>query len=224
MKHLGIIMDWNRRRAKERLLPAFAWHKAWADNVERIIESAHEKWIKYLTLWGLATENLKKRSKDEVNGIIKLLNSIENRLDAIIQKGLKFDTIWDISQLPEKTQQILKSLKEKTKDNVWIVLILALVYLWQDEIIRWIQKFIKEWWDSESLTRETFRNYIDAWAYPPAEVIVRTGWDIRHSWFLLYDSEYSEYYFTQKKWPEFDDDELEKVIDFFNNAKRNFGK
>jgi undecaprenyl diphosphate synthase len=224
IEHLGIIMDGNRRWAKERLLPSFAWHKSGADNVERIIEWASDKWIKYLTLWWLATENLAKRSKDEINGIIKLINSIETRLDKMIQNGLRFDTIWDISQLPDKTQNILKNLKEKTKNNIWITLILALVYGWQDEIIRWIKDFITKWSDINNLTRESFRDHIDTWKYPKVDVIVRTGWDIRHSGFLLYDSEYSEYYFTEKKWPDFWQEELEKVIAFFEKSKRNFGK
>ena len=224
IQHLWIIMDWNRRRANEKFLPSFAWHKAWADNWERILELASQKWIKYLTLWWLATENLKKRPKDEIEGIIKLINKTEAKLSKMIEKWLRFDTVWDISQLPADTQQILENLKNKTKNNTWMTLILALVYGWQDEIIRGIKRFIKEWWDPEALDKESFRQYIDTWEYPVVDVIVRTGWDIRHSWFLLYDSEYSEYYFTEKKWPDFDEEELDKVIDFFGESKRNFWK
>lgn len=222
--HLGIIMDGNRRWAKQRLLPAFTWHKAGADNGEKIIELAAGKGIQYLTLWWLATQNLNKRWKEEIDGIIKLINKTEAKLSKMIEKWLRFDTVWDISQLPENTQEILEWLREKTKDNTGITLILALVYGWQDEIIRWIKNFLDEWWDINSLDRMNFREYLDTGKYPPVDVIVRTGWDIRHSWFLLYDSEYSEYYFTDKKWPEFDEEELDRVIDFFKNAKRNFGK
>lgn len=224
MQHLGIIMDGNRRWAKEKSLPAFAWHKAWADNVEKVIELVADKWIQYVTLWWLATENLIKRSREEIQGIIKLIDKIESRLENMIKKWLRFDVIWDVSQLPQKTQDILNRVKEKTQNNKWITLILALVYGWQDEIIRWIKKFIESWEDIVNLTKEKFREYIDTGKYPPVDVIVRTGGDIRHSGFLLYDSEYSEYYFTETKWPSFDENELEKVMEFFSKCKRNFWK
>jgi undecaprenyl diphosphate synthase len=217
-------MDWNRRWAKERFLPAIVWHKYWADNVETITNIAWDRGVKYITLWWLSTENLEKRSKEEVEWIIKLVNNVENYLEKMIKRGLKFETIWDISKLPEKSQLILKKVKEQTKNNTWIVLTLALVYWWQDEIIRWVKKYLEKWWDIENLSTTNFRQYLDTSILPVPDVIIRTWWDIRHSWFLLYDSAYSEYYFTEKKWPEFDENELNKVIDFFENSKRNFWK
>lgn len=205
-------------------MPTVMWHKAWADNVKKVTELCSNKWIKYLTLWWLSTENLVNREEEELKWIIKIINNAENLLWEALMKWVKINLIWDISKLPEKSQNILSDLKEKTKTNTWIVLTLALVYWWKDEIIRWFKKFIKEWWDINNLTKENFRNCLDSWDLPLPDVIVRTGWDIRHSWFLLYDSDYSEYYFTPKKWPEFDEEELDKVIEFFNKSKRNFWK
>lgn len=224
INHLWIIMDWNRRWAKQNFIPAIAWHKAWADNVIKITKLAKSKWIKFLTLWALSTDNLKKRSKEEVNGLIKLINNIENFLGDMLWWELKFETIWDISQLPETSQIILQRVKDKTKNNTWITLILALIYGWQDEIVRATKKIVQSWINPDDLTREEFKKYLDTATFPAPEVIVRTWWDIRHSGFLLYDSEYSEYYFTEKKWPEFDENELDNVIDFFYKTKRNFGK
>lgn len=224
INHISIIMDWNRRWAKEKSLPAFMWHKAWADNVEKIINLAWEKWIKYITMWALSTENLKNRPKDEIDFLIKLINNIESYLSKMIKKWLKFETIWDLGLLPEDSQIILQKIKDNTSKNTWITFILALNYWWKDEIIRWIKKFVKEWWNIDDLDEDNFRNYLDVSKFPVPDVIVRTGWDIRHSWFLLYDSAYSEYYFTPKKWPDFDEEELDKVVDFFNSSKRNFGK
>jgi undecaprenyl diphosphate synthase len=224
INHLAIIMDWNRRWAKEKFLPAILWHKYWADNVEIITNLAWEKWIKYLTLWWLSTENLEKRSKEEVEWIIKLIDNIESYLEKMIKKWLKFKTMWNLSKLPKKSQEILNKVKSQTKNNTWIVLTIALVYWWQDEIIRWIKKFIENWWNIDELSTQSFRNYIDSWFLPNPDVIVRTGWDIRHSWFFLYDSAYSEYYFTEKKWPEFDEKELNNIINFFDSSKRNFWK
>jgi len=224
INHLWIIMDWNRRWAKERFLPSISWHKAWADNVVKITTLAEKKWIKYITLWALSTDNLKKRSKEEVEWIIKLGNNIEYFLWKMLNENLKFETIGDISQLPEESQVVLNKVKEKTKNNTWITLILGLIYGGQDEIIRATKKIIKNWIEPEELTKEEFRKYTDTWKFPIVDMIVRTGWNIRHSWFMLFDSEYSEYYFTDKKWPEFDEEQLDKVIDNFNNSKRNFGK
>lgn len=224
IKHLWIIMDWNRRWASKRFLPATAWHKAWADNVKKIVKLAEAKWINFLTLWALSTDNLQKRPKEEVDGIIKLINNIESFLWEMIDDNLKFETIWNITELPESSQIVLNRVKEKTKNNTWITLIMALIYWWQDEIVRATKKIIEKWIDPNLLTKEEYRKYLDTWKFPRPDIIVRTGWDIRHSWFMLFDSEYSEYFFTEKKWPEFDEEELDKVIEFYNWSKRNFWK
>ena len=224
INHLWIIMDWNRRWAKSKFLPVFAWHKAGADNVVKIVELADKKWINYITLWALSADNLKKRNEKEVKWIIKLVNSIEKYLNKMLVENLRFETIWNLSELPTESQDILKNLKEKTKDNSWITMILALMYWWQDEIIRTTKKIINLWIKPDDLTKQEFRKYTDTWKFPVIDMIVRTWWDIRHSWFMLYDSEYSEYYFTEKKWPEFNENELDKVIESFKKSRRNFWK
>lgn len=224
INHLGIIMDWNRRWAKEKMLPVFLGHKAWADNVKKIATLCQNKGIKYITLWALSTDNLSKRPKEEVEWIIKLINNIESFLWDMLKENLRFETIWNIEELPLESQVILQRVKDNTKNNSWITLVLALVYWWQDEIIRATKKIIKDWLNPDEITKDKFREYLDTANFPNADVIVRTGWDIRHSWFLLFDSEYSEYYFTNKKWPEFDEKELDLVIENYNKTKRNFGK
>lgn len=231
INHLAIVMDWNRRWAKYKFLPTIAWHKAWADNAKKITRLCNKKGIKYLTLWALSTENLKKRWDEEVEGIIKLVNKIETYLSEMIEEGLRFQVIWDIKKLPKKSQNILGALIKKTENNTWIIMSLALIYWWQDEIIRSIKKFIAKNKDKpnfdeivNNLDKFNFREYLDTYDLPNPEVIVRTGWDIRHSGFLLFDSEYSEYYFTEKAWPSFDEEELDKVIDSYEKSKRNFGK
>ena len=224
MKHLWIIMDWNRRWAKKRFLPVIAWHKAWADNAVKITKLAKNLWVKYLTLWALSTENLIKRDADEVKWIIKLIDNIEYLLWNMLIEDLKFETIWDISKLPQKSQDILNKVKNNTKNNTGITLILALVYWWQDEIIRATQKIILSGINPDELTKDEFRKYTDTWKFPVVDMIVRTGWDTRHSWFMLFDSEYAEYYFTDKPWPDYNEEELEKTLESFKKSKRNFWK
>jgi len=224
MKHLGIIMDWNRRWAKKRFLPAIAWHKAGAENAIKITKLAKDQGVEFLTLWALSTENLVKRDQDEVKGIIKLINNIESLLWEMLDEWLRFETIWDLSKLPSESQEVLQRVKDKTENNTGITLILALVYWWQDEIVRATKKIINECLDPETLTKEEFRKYTDTWKFPVVDMIVRTGWDTRHSWFMLYDSEYAEYYFTDKSWPDYNSEELGKTLESFKKSKRNFWK
>ena len=224
LNHLAIIMDGNRRWAKERFMPSIFWHKAWFDNVKKVTRLANDKGIKYLTLWALSTENLQKRPEDEVDWIIKLINQVPKLIPEFMQEQVKLEIIWDIAKLPEDSQKILQNAKTETADNTWIILTVALVYWGQDEITRATQKIIQAWLTPENITPEIFRGYLDTSKLPVPDVIVRTWGDIRHSGFLLYDSAYSEYYFTEKKWPEFDEVELNSVIEFFHWAKRNFWK
>ncbi len=224
LQHLGIIMDGNRRWAKENGVSTLDGHKTGANNAKNIAYLAQDKWIKYLTLWALSNDNLKKRNPLEVQGIIQLINNIRDVLWALLHENVRFETIWDIEKLPEKSQKVLASIKEETKHNTNLVLTLALVYGGQDEIIRATKKILAENKNPEDLSREEFRSYLDTHFLPHPDLIIRTGGDIRHSGFLLFDSEYAEYYFTEKKWPEFDEQELQKALDFYNHSKRNFGK
>lgn len=224
LDHLAIIMDGNRRWAKNKFLPSLAWHKAGADNVKTILKAADTRGIKYLTVWALSTENLQKRSPTEVEWIIKIIDNIQSYLADAMQNNMIFQTIWDISKLPEKSREVLQDMKDKTSNNTGITLTVALIYWWQDEILRATKKILAENKDPDTLTWPEFRKYLDTAFLPVPDVIVRTGWDIRHSWFMLYDSAYSEYYFTDKWWPDYDEEELDKTINFFNNSKRNFWK
>lgn len=206
------------------MLPAIAGHKAGADNVVNITDACSKLGISHLTLWALSTENLSKRPAEEIEWIIKLVNSIEKYLGKMKAESLKFNVIWDISKLPLESQQVLKSVMKETEKNSGIVLTLALIYGGQDEIVRAVKKIIAAGIRPEFLSETEFRKFLDTASLPPIDLIVRTGGDIRHSGFLLYDSAYSEYYFTEKKWPEFDEAQLKIALEEFGSAKRNFWK
>lgn len=217
-------MDGNRRWAKARFMPGIFGHKAGFDNLKKITKFAHNKWIKYLTVWALSTENLQKRGKDEISGIVKIIDASIKLLPEFMKEEVRIKTIGDIQKLPVKSQEVLAQLVSQTAENTWITLCVALVYWGQNEIIRATQKIIESWIDPKEVTPEVFRSYLDTAGLPLPDVIVRTWGDIRHSGFLLYDSAYSEYYFTDKKWPEFDEAELDAVINFFEESQRNFWK
>ena len=224
INHIAIIMDWNRRWAKSKGKLAVFGHKQGAKTLENIAEIASNKWIKYLTVWWLSTENLQKRSKVEVLGIITLLNGIEKYTERFMKENLKLQIIGDLEKFPEKTRKKIQNVVDATAENTGIVLTLALVYWGQNEIIRWAQKAIESWIEAKDIDEKSFRQFLDCSILPEPDVIVRTGWDVRHSGFMLYDSAYSEYYFTDKMWPDFDEDELDKVIESFGSSKRNFWK
>lgn len=223
--HLWIIMDGNRRWAKARLLPTIMWHKAGFDTAKNIIEYAGKnKNITHLTLWALSKENLVKREAEELAWIIKLIEKLEELLPNMQKNAIKFETIWDIEKLPQESVEILKKVKAETQNNTGMVLVAALVYSWQDEIVRWVQRVFAAGIDINTLDEKGFKAFLDTSFLPPPDLIIRTGWDIRHSGFTLYDSAYSEYYFTEKLWPEFNEKELDMALNFFEHCKRNFGK
>lgn len=224
MKHLAIIMDWNRRWAKQRFLPAIFGHKAGFDTIKIVTDLAKNKSIEYLTLWWLSTDNLVKRDKEEIDGIIKLIAQVPKLLPDFMKKWLKLQIIWNIHSLPQESQDILEKCIQETSQNTGIVLTVALVYGGQDEIVRATKKIIQAGINPDTLNENEFRKYLDTSILPLPDMIVRTGGDIRHSGFLLYDSAYSEYYFTDKKWPEFDEKELDAVIEAYERSQRNFWK
>lgn len=216
-------MDGNRRWAKKQWKLAFFGHQIWFKNAENIIEVAHKKWIEYITLWAMSKENLEKRDIDEINGLIQIINTFVEFIPKFQKNNIKFETIGDISKLPQKTQDILENIKYETRNNSSMTVIVALVYSGQDEIIRAAQKILdakkEKIWDEKE-----FRKYLDTGRFPEVDLIIRTWWDLRHSWFCLYDSAYSEYYFTQTFWPDFDEKELDKALNQFYKVERRFGK
>ena len=224
--HVWCIMDWNRRWAKEHFQPTILWHKAWFDNARKIIElSVKSQVIDCLTLWALSKENLQEREQEELKWIIKMINKLEVLLPDLQANNIKFDTVWDIGKLPEESQQILAWIKDKTSLNTWMDLVAALVYSWQDEIVRATRKILNDGISSDDLNEEKFRQYTDFWKFPVMDLIIRTwihNWteSKRHSWFDLYDSAYAEYYFTHTLWPDLSKDEFFSAIDQFYKTKR----
>ena len=224
MKHLAIIMDGNRRWATAKWLDPSDGHKAGARNVVKIAKLVQERDIEFLTLWWLSTDNLTKRSATEVAQLIKIITNAKAYLQEILDNNAKIELIGDIEKLPKVSKIALNHLVEETKENTGLTIVLALIYGWQNEIVRGFKKFAESWWNIEELSESNFLKYLDTGKYPPADMIVRTGWDIRHSWFMLYQSDYSEYHFTDTKWPDFWEDDLNLALEQFSKSKRNFWK
>lgn len=220
-KHVGIIMDGNGRWAKKRLLPRTAGHKVGVDVARGIMTYADELGIKYLTLYTFSTENW-KRSKDEVDFLMNLLKvHIKTEGDFYKKQNIRFLHAGDITALSEDLQKEIHSLIDATKNNTGISLILAINYGGRDEIIRGINKAIAE--GNTSITENDFKKFLDNPDVPDADLIIRTGGEQRLSNFLMWQSAYSEFEFTDILWPDYKKEDFYQSLLSFQSKNRRFG-
>ncbi len=217
--HIALILDWNRRWAKKRMMPKAYWHRKWVENLEKVLWFVSKHWIKTVTAWALSTENM-KRSKEELDNLFSILESFCEKKELFKNNWIKFRYIWDISVLPKSTISAINDLIEYTKDFDKFTLQIALNYWWKSEIVRSVNRIIEKW---ETINEKSIWNNLDTVLNWDPELIIRTWWYKRLSWFLMWQSAYSELYFSEKLWPEFDEKELIKAIEFFKNSQRNFG-
>ncbi len=223
--HVAIIMDGNRRWARNRHLPSLAGHKYAADKiVEYLIEEAKNKGVKYITFWAWSTENW-GRAAAEVKGIMRLLHYYLNKkINTFHKKGAKLKVIGDTTKFPQNIKDALKKGIEKTKDNTKITVIFALNYGGRDEIIRAIKKLSTINYQLSTLDDKKFSELLDTNKIPDPDLIIRTGGEKRLSGFLLWQSEYSELYFTDTLFPDFDTMEFNKALEWYGQRNRRYGK
>lgn len=213
--HIAVIMDGNRRWAKERGLPILAGHQKVADEIlEPLVEYASDLGIKYMTFWAFSTENW-NRDKMEVEGIMRIFRHIiKDRWARLHEKGVRIKVIGDISKFSNDIQDSLTQVIEQTKDNKKITAIFALNYGGRDEIKRAIQ----------NAHGDDFEKYLDTAGIPDPDIIVRTSGEQRLSGFLPWQSVYSELYFPTWYMPEFTKEKLDEVIEEYVSRQRRFGK
>ncbi len=226
MNHIGFIMDGNRRFAEKLSTMITLGHKQWGETLETVIGYCLDAGISYASFWALSRENILERSETE---LVYIYNLLRTKFPPMIERFQKadivFEAVGDFWILPPDIRQIILDAIEKTAcDTPKMTVIFALGYSGQDEIVRGVKRCIAEWIDPRGLDEKTFLTYLDTGRYPPPDLIVRTGGNIRHSGYFLYQSAYSEYYFTEKLWPEFDKAEFEKALTYYSWVKRNFGK
>ena len=225
-EHIAIIMDGNGRWAKKRNESRLNGHIKARASVKESIELCVEKKIKYLSLFAFSTENW-NRPKLEIKGLMKLLNNvIEQELNNLIDQNIKFLVIGDISPLPKSTRESINNAKEKTKNNNGLNLILAINYSGKWDILNAIKGMIN---GSErdylnNFNEKTFEKHLSTFNIPDPELIIRTSGEERISNFYLWQAAYSELYFTNILWPDFDKKELNNAIFEFKKRNRRFGK
>jgi undecaprenyl diphosphate synthase len=217
-------MDGNGRWAKKRGLPRFFGHRKGVDSVRKIVRASAEFGIKYLTLYVFSSENW-ERPQSEINKLMKLLEQLLIKEEPELNKNnVRVRAIGQIERLPQKVQDSLNYMINKTKDNTGLVLVLALSYGGRNEIIDAIKKIAREKKDFAVLTSEEFRNYLYDSLLPDPDLLIRTAGEMRISNYLLWQSAYTEFYFTEVLWPDFDKKELLAAIEDYSQRKRRFGK
>lgn len=222
-RHVAIIMDGNGRWAQQRGLSRMEGHEAGTENIRRILSRAAEIGIGYLTLWAFSTENW-RRPAEEVEGLMRILGSaIESETEELHRQGAQLRHIGDLEALqPDLRQSVLEAI-ELTKDNSRIVLTLAFNYGGRQEIVNAICNMLRDGVDPESVDDEMVERYLYMPDLPDADLIVRTSGEWRLSNFLLWQSAFSELYFTPKLWPDFGPADLDEAVQDYSQRDRRFG-
>jgi len=226
-KHIGIIMDGNGRWAKKRNLPRSMGHKAGVETIRRIIKECDRLGVKHLTLYAFSTENW-KRPKDEVSALMTLLvEYLKRELDELHRSNVIVNYLGNIEKLPLLAQEELNRAKEKTKNNTGVQMNLALNYGGREEIIHGVKEAIRHSLegklDPQDLTEETFKEYLYTKGQPDPELIIRPSGELRISNFLLYQGAYSELWFSNINWPDFEEVHLRMAIRDYQKRDRRFG-
>ena len=223
--HIAIIMDGNGRWAKKRNKSRIEGHIKAKRSVRDTIECCIENKIKHLTLFAFSTENW-NRPKIEVNALMNLLKVvIEDEIDSLIEQNVKFNLIGDIKPLPERTKKSIKNAIEITQKNNGLNLILAINYSGKWDIINAFKKMVKKLNKDDLLNfnEKDFENNLSTSNIQDPELIIRTSGEQRISNFFLWQMAYSELFFSDILWPDFNKNELNNAIFEFKNRSRRFG-
>ncbi len=226
-EHVAIILDGNGRWAKSRLLPRKAGHAAGSRAVEQICEDAWNMGIKYLTVYAFSTENW-KRPQDEVDALMKLLRKyLKDCIKRSTKNNMCVRVLGDITPLDEDLRKSILELEEVSKDNTGLHFQVALNYGSRDEMLRAMRRMAEDVAGgrrrAEELSEEVFEEYLDTRGIPDPDLLIRTSGEERLSNFLLWQLAYTEFYFTDVLWPDFDKKELQKAVDYYNQRDRRFG-
>jgi len=222
LNHIAIIMDGNGRWGLEKKGSRNYGHLKGLNTVETVIKSSLNKKIPYLTLYTFSTENW-KRPKEEINFLFGLIRKhIKKNLKKIIKQGIKINIIGKRQKLPADIVKSLKLIEKKTKKNNVITINLALNYGSKEEIVDTCRKFAFE--KNKKIDIKNFQKKLYTKNIPDPDILIRTGGTRRLSNFLLWQLAYTEIFFIDKMWPDFNENDFNKIIRKFHNINRNFGK
>lgn len=221
--HVAIIMDGNGRWAAARHLPRMAGHRAGTENLRRIITACVELDIQHLTIYAFSTENW-KRPGDEVQGLMQILADVlQKEIDELHKEGVRICHLGRLDGLtPELRNQITNAV-QLTRENKRLILNVAWNYGGRDEIVHALQQIIEMKPTPQQVSEELISTHLFTTASPDPDLVIRTSGEMRTSNFLLWQSAYAEWYFTETLWPDFDKEALIEAIQEFNRRSRRFG-
>lgn len=225
--HVAVILDGNGRWAKSKGLPRKMGHVQGGKNVEEMLYVADELGIKYFTVYAFSTENW-KRSEEEVSALMTLLRSyLLSGFKKAAKNNVRIRIIGDKAYLAPDIQQAIADLEADSADNTGLQFQIAINYGGRDELIRMMKKMAKDVSNGklreEDITQEYVSNHLDTAGIPDPDLLIRTSGEQRISNFLLWQLAYTEFYFSDKHWPEFDREELLCAIEAYNRRDRRFG-
>ena len=220
-RHVAIIMDGNGRWAKKRLMPRSFGHNRGMERMVGLMEHAFDLGVDYITVYALSTENL-NRPKEELEGLFNLVRKNFNTyMGRVCERGVAFKVLGDISPLPADVQRILRDSERDTAKYEGKSVNFAFCYGGRDEIVRAVNLAVDK---GEKVTKESFSSLLYTGGIPDPDLLIRTGNEVRLSNFLLYQSAYTELYFSPKMFPDFSNKDLDKAILEFSRRTRRFGK
>lgn len=226
-EHVAIIMDGNGRWAKKRFMPRNVGHAEGAKAIERACENADELGIKYLTVYAFSTENW-KRSVEEVTGIMNIFRKyLVDSIERSNRENMRVRIIGKRDGLPEDIIEKINNLENETAKNTGLQFNVAINYGGRDELTRAVRKIAERYknneLDMEDITEALISKSLDTWELPDPDLLIRTSGELRTSNFLPWQIAYTEFYFTDILWPDFDMDALVDAVRYYNKRERRFG-
>lgn len=221
LKHIAIIMDGNRRWAKEKGLPSAIGHKKGVDSLKATMRACDDFGIKYLTVYAFSTENW-NRKPEEVHFLMDLLGeTLKNELKEMHENNVVISFIGDTTKLSDKLQKILANAVDTTKNNTGVNLQIAFNYGSRAEIVKAVQDIVNS--GEKNITEELVSKYLYTSNIPDPDLLIRTGGEMRISNYLLWQIAYSEFIVIPEFWPDFDKEKLAECIEEFNSRNRRWG-
>lgn len=222
-RHIAFIMDGNGRWAEQRGLSRLQGHRAGVNNIRSLIRFLNSKGIPFVTLYAFSTENW-RRPEDEVNGIFLILEEIIGKEARELHKnGVRIRHIGSLDGLSPKLHQSIKEAIELTAGNTGMTLGVALNYGGRAEILNAVRQLVAAGARPEEIDEKSFQEQLYTADFPDVDLVIRTGGEIRTSNLLIWQTAYSEYYFTPVLWPDFNEEELEKALLAYSQRQRRFG-
>lgn len=225
--HIAIIMDGNRRWAKEKGLDYKVGHKEGAKTIEKIVRYAKKVGVKYITVYAFSTENW-KRSKEEVGALMLLLkNYLDDYSKRADTENIKVKVLGDLSALSDGLQKTIRKCEERTKNNDGITFCIGLNYGGRDEIVRAVKSIATDVKngkiDIKDINEVLVSNNLYTAGMPDPDLVIRTSGELRTSNFLPWQIVYSEFLFLDKYWPDFSEEDLDNAIEVYQKRNRKFG-